>query len=92
MAGVSTEAAAVQGAISLCQQSIQNFSKASTDLSRKHQAAGSFWKDSKYQQLGGIVNECTGALNKPVKELEDCVRKLTALYKAVLEYEKTRVK
>ena len=92
MAGVSVESAAVAGAISLCQQSIQEFNKASTDLSRKYQSAGSSWKDSKYQQLGGIVNECKTALDKPVKELEECVKKLTALQKAIAEYEQTRIK
>ena len=92
MPGVSVEAAAVAGAISLCQQSIQNFNKASTDLSRKYQSAGSSWKDSKYQQLGGIVNECKTALDKPVKELEECVKKLTALQKAIAEYEQTSIK
>lgn len=89
---VSVEAAAVAGAISLCNQSIQNFKKASTDLSRKYQSAGSSWKDSKYQQLGGIINDCTKALDKPVKELEECVKKLTALQKAIGEYEQTRIK
>ena len=92
MAGVSVELAAVAGAISLCQQSIQQFNKASTELSRKYQSAGTSWKDNKYQQLGGIVNDCTTALNKPVKELEECVKKLTALKKAIEEYEKTNVK
>ena len=92
MPGVSVEAAAVAGAISLCQQSIQNFNKASADLNRKYQAAGSSWKDSKFQQLGGIVNDCTAALNKPVKELEDCLTKLGALQKAIAEYEQTSIK
>lgn len=92
MAGVSVEAAAVSGAISLCQQSIQQFEKASGDLSKKYQAAGTTWKDEKYKKLGGIVTDCTTALNKPIKELQDCVKKLTALQKAIAEYEQTSVK
>ena len=92
MAGVSVEAAAVAGAISLCQQTIQEFNKASSSLSRKYQAAGTTWKDSKYQQLGGIVSECTKALDNPVKELEMCIQKLTALQKAIAAYEQTTVK
>lgn len=92
MANVSVESAAVSGAITLCQQSITQFSKASTDLSRKYQSAGSSWKDSKYQQLGGIVSECTTALSKPIKQLEECVKKLTALQKAISEYEQTSIK
>lgn len=91
MPGVSVEAAAVSGAISLCQQSIQQFTKASSDLNKKYQTAGASWKDSKYQQLGGIVGECTSALAKPIKQLEDCVQKLTALQKAIAEYEQTSI-
>ena len=92
MSNVSVESAAISGAISLCKQSIQEFNKASTDLSRKYQDAGSSWKDQKYVQLGGIVSDCTNALNKPIKQLEDCIQKLTALQKAVAEYEQTSVK
>lgn len=92
MASVSVEAAAVAGAISLCQQSIQQFNNASANLNRQYQAAGSAWKDSKYQQLGGIVNDCTNALNKPIKDLEDCIRKLNDLQKAVGIYEQSRIR
>lgn len=91
MAGVSVDAAAVAGAISLCKQSIQILNKASIDLSRKYVSAGTFWKDSKYQQLGGIINECTTELNKPHGELEDCLSKLIELQKAVLDYEQTKI-
>lgn len=91
MSGVSVQTAAVAGAISLCRQSIQQFTKASSDLNKKHQAAGSSWKDSKYQQLGGIVDDCTSALSKPIKQLEECVQKLIALQKVIEEYEQTNV-
>ena len=92
MPGVSVESAAVESAISLCRQSIQQFNKASDDLNRKFQAAGTSWKDSKYQQLGGIVNECTRALSNPIKQLEECMTSLNALHKAIVEYEQTRVR
>lgn len=92
MPGVSVESAAVEGAISLCRQSIQQLNKAADDLTKKYRAAGTSWKDSKYQQLGGIVSECTHALSNPVKQLEECLTALNALHKAVVEYEQTRVK
>ena len=92
MSGVSVEAAAVAGAISLCQQSIQQFNKASDDLNKKYQAAGTSWKDSKYQQLGGIVRECATALSNPIKQLEECVKSLAALQKAIAEYEQTSIR
>ena len=91
MANVSVEKSAVSSAISLCNQSIQQFNQASKSLSSKYQAAGSNWKDAKYKQLGGSVNDCTTALNKPVKELEGCITKLNALLKAIEEYEATNL-
>ena len=88
MANVSVEKSAVLGAISLCQQSIRQFEQASKSLSSKYRAAGSNWKDAKYSQLGGVVSDCTTALSRPVKELEECVRKLNMLLKEIEEYEK----
>ena len=89
MANVSVESAAVSGAISLCKQSVEQFQQASRTLTSRYQTAGSTWKDSKYTQLGGIVNDCSIALNKPIKELEDCARKLNELLRAIQEYEST---
>jgi len=91
MANVSVEKSAVSSAISLCNQSIQQFNRTSKSLSSKYQEAGAYWKDVKYKQLGGIVNDCTTALNKPVKDLEDCITKLNELLKAIEEYEATNL-
>lgn len=91
MPGVSVSAQAVAGAISLCKQSIQSFTNTSKSLGNKYQAAGTGWADSKYAQLGAVVKDCQTALNKPVKELEDCIKKLEALQKAITEYEQTSV-
>ena len=92
MSRVSVNAAAVASAISLCQQSIQQFTKASNDLNRKYQAAGISWKDSKYQQLGGIIRECDAALLKPMAQLEECVKSLMVLQAAVAEYEQANIR
>lgn len=92
MAGVSVEKGAVDGAIRLCQKTIQEFEKTNNDLKRRYQAAGTGWKDSKYKQLGDLVNECTTALTKPQKELQDCIAKLQELLKAIEAYEATKVK
>ena len=87
MPNVSVEASAVEGAVSLCQKSIQQFQQTSSSLNRSYQAAGSSWKDQKYQQLGSIVSDCTQALNRPVRELEDCIQKLQQLRQAITTYE-----
>lgn len=91
MAGVSVEKAALLGAISLCNESINNFQKTSSVLSKKYQSAGSDWRDNKYTQLGTIVNECNTALNQPVKQLQECITKLNELLKAVDEYENIHI-
>lgn len=88
MANVSVEKSAVVSAISLCNQSIRQFDQVSKSLLSKYRTAGSSWNDSKYKQLGGIVNDCTTALILPVKELEGCITKLNALLKEIEEYEK----
>lgn len=87
MAEVSVEKSGVIGAIALCRQSIQQFDQASKLLLSKYQMAGSSWRDVKYQQLGGIVNDCTTALNRPVKELEECIIKLNEILKVIESYE-----
>ena len=90
--GVSVERSAVGNAIKICNQAIQGFQKASGDLQKKYQTAGSNWKDSKYAQLGGIVSDCNQALTKPISQLEECIRSLQELDKAIAAYESTSVK
>lgn len=92
MANVSVEISAVTSAISLCNQSMSQFRKASADLQKKYQNAGTSWKDAKYKQLGTIVTECSATLNKPVKELQDCIKKLENLKAIIEEYERTNIK
>lgn len=92
MANVSVEMTAVVKAISLCKQSIQQCQKSSEILQKKYQAAGTSWKDGKYKELGGVLGNCTKALNSPVSELENCVTRLESLKKAISEYESTKIK
>lgn len=88
--GVSVESTAIQGGIGCCQTSIHELEDASRSLQRSYQQAGSGgWKDQQYAALGGIVEECCGALTKPISELQDCMTKLGDLLKAVNEYEST---
>lgn len=89
MAGsVSVESAAIQGGINCCNTSINELDSASRALQRSYQAAGSGgWKDQKYTQLGSIVSDCCNALTKPISELQECMRKLDELLKAVSDYE-----
>ena len=87
MANVSVERSAITKAIAICQQAIQELQSTSSSLQRKYQAAGTSWKDSKYTQLGSIVNTCNTSLKNPIEGLKDCIKKLEALEKAVSDYE-----
>ena len=54
---------------------------------RDYQSAGSGWKDQQYARLGGIIEECCSALEKPISELEDCQSSLEKLLSTVADYE-----
>lgn len=86
--GVSVEQAAVRGGIGCCQTAMRELESASRDLQRRYQQAGaSGWRDQKYAALGQLVDECCGALDKPLAELQDCMEKLNDLLRAITEYE-----
>ena len=87
MAKVSVEKKAVIGAISLCEYSVDCFQTASKHLKQNYMDAGATWKDSKYVQLGHIVDQCEQALRTPIKELEECVEQLQQMYRIMEEYE-----
>lgn len=87
MAGVSVEGQAVQSGIACCKVSIHELESASKSLQKSYQQAGSGWKDKKYAELGGIVEECCSALTKPVSDLQECMNKLNELLKAIAEFE-----
>lgn len=90
--GVSVESAAIQGGIGCCKTSIQELESASKRLQKSYQQAGSGgWRDQKYTQLGSIVQECCGALTKPISELQECMVRLNDLLQAVSEYEQTNL-
>jgi len=83
----NVDSAAIQKAMKLCQQSITELQQASKGIESKYQQAGSTWRDSKYQQLGGIIGECVSALRSPVSQLSECMNVLSQLAAAISEYE-----
>lgn len=87
---VSVESAAVQGGIGCCRTAIHALESASRGLEGGYRQAGAAgWRDQKYAALGSIVGECCAALTRPVGELEECLKKLEELLRAVREYEQT---
>jgi len=89
MANVGLES--VRYAQTVCMGAIQDLNSSAEKLKNKYQQAGARWKDKKYEQLGSIVNECTGAMREPVDALFDCINTLEGLEKAIQEYSDTNL-
>lgn len=89
--GVSVERTALQSGIGVCKTCIHELADASRTLKRDYQSAGSGWKDQQYARLGGIIEECCSALEKPISELEGCQASLEKLLSAVSAYEEVKV-
>ena len=91
MANVSVEKDVVRKSIILCNRSINEYKKAARSLVEDYRVAGGSWSDAKYRQLGGLVAECTNSMKIPVTELEECVKKLNELLKAIEKYESENI-
>lgn len=89
--GASVERAALQAGVGVCKTCIHELTSASRTLKRDYQSAGSGWKDQQYARLGGIVEECCSALQKPISELEDCMQSLDKLLSAVVAYDEVNL-
>ncbi|MBO7196026.1 MAG: hypothetical protein J6V80_01700 [Clostridia bacterium] len=87
MASVDVTRDAVKKAMSSCKAAAEELRSASQNLSSNYANAGSGWKDSKYKELGEIVNECNNAIKDPVKQLGECYKTLQELDGILQEYE-----
>ena len=87
MANVSVGLAAIQNAQIVCTGAIQDLNNSAQKLNNRYREAGQHWKDNKYAQLGGIINDCSRALRSPVDGLFECLNKLKEIEKVLLEYE-----
>ena len=87
MANVSVGVIAVQSAQAVCSGAIQDLNASAQKLNNRYREAGQRWRDNKYAQLGGIINDCSRALRSPVDELFECLNKLQEIENVLLEYE-----
>ena len=55
---------------------IQQETQTAQALITAYKAAGSEWNDSKYQQLGSVINQAVSAIKAPISELETAVQKI----------------
>lgn len=85
--GASVERTALQSGIQVCKTCIRELQSASRTLKMDYHNAGAGWRDQQYARLGGIIEECCSALERPVSELEGCRASLEQLLAAVTAYE-----
>lgn len=67
--------------------SLTRIKQTEKELNDRYRELGNIWHDSKYQYLGGIINNCNGALNKMRSQLEQVLGRLQIIIECVSEYE-----
>ena len=87
MKTANTSSHAIRDAIDICVRTLYVLRTTNTKLRGKYVAAGSDWSDTKYQQLGDIINECTSSFDKAISDLDDCLVPLNNLEQSIAEYE-----
>lgn len=65
---------------------IQQEVQTAQSLISAYQAAGSEWKDAKYQQLGEVIKQTVNAMKSPIPELENSIRKIKEMESALRAY------
>ena len=78
----------VNNGIKICRLSIQKLKEHSSVLAKTMEVAFAYgWQDRNREKIEQKVNECVYALEKPVKELENCESNLYRILNAIAEYE-----
>ena len=89
---VSVDSESIRNGIKVCEAAIDNLKQASLTLTKQYQDAGSSgWRDDKYNDLGRLIEQCNGSLNKPIRDLEGSLSKLQQLLEEVERYESTKI-
>lgn len=87
MGSSNTSGLLIRNAVNLCTSVIEMLSASKKNMQCKYQNAGNDWSDSKYQQLGDIVNECSLSIRKTLHDLNSCLTSLNKMEQSVAEYE-----
>lgn len=88
MSEVSVDTDIINKALSLCNSSIDELTKAKTELKEAKQKLNASWKDSKRKEFDAIIEKCDGSITKPLSDLQSCAAKLNEMLEALAEYEK----
>lgn len=86
MAKVQGSPEALSQMASQIRRVIQQENAAAQALQTSYKAAGSEWNDSKYQQLGTIVNQTVSAIKQPMAELEAAIQKIKKMEQDLRAY------
>lgn len=86
MARVQGSPEALNQMASQIKRVIQQETQTAQALQTAYKAAGSDWNDSKYQQLGSVVNQAVSAIKAPIAELESAVQKIKKMEQDLRNY------
>ena len=91
MSNVNVDSQIIRDAMTICNKAIDMLRATQKQMQNKYREAGENWNDSKYQQLGNIVDECDSSINKTLRELEVCLMPLSAIEASIQEYESVNI-
>ena len=90
MDNVTVSSAMLKEGMKMCEGSIEKLKQHSGKLNKIMDNAYSYgWQDKNREKVEKKVFECVKALERPVKELQECESNLNDLLNAVLEYEES---
>jgi hypothetical protein len=87
MSNANVDGAIVQKMIRNCHDTIARIEKSKQGLIGKYQSLSGTWSDTKYKDLGVIVDECSSAITSAASVLKDIVQKMEQLNLHIKEYE-----
>jgi len=91
MSNVQASGQAIKEALGVCNSTINMLRTAQRGMNCKYVDVGADWNDSKYQELGAVVNECNASINKALRELQTCLMPLKGTENSILEYESVNI-
>ena len=87
MSNANVDGTIVQKMIRSCNDTLSRIEKSKQGLVGKYQSLSGTWSDTKYKDLGVIVDECSSAITSASGVLKDIVQKMEQLNIHIKEYE-----
>ena len=87
MSKVNTSKAMLDNASSLCKRALDMLFQTQKSLQSNYTKAEDDWEDSKYLQLGEIIQECNISFKKNTQDINNCLNTLKNLEQCLQDYE-----